>query len=611
MALRASRNERCPCGSGKKYKSCCMPADAAAERMAGVVGEETFRAAENAWQKVAREATVWQADVVPAVVEVRSSPDGMAIVMVTAAGYVVGVDVVQRPGGDGERARVVADAVSRAARVLGAYPQRLQVRDETLADALDGVLDAYDVEVETGALDELDDALTGALENLGGGEGYSRFTLALTWRETGASPEALADLHAAAAEFDDAAPWTILDDDDPLALEFPEGAAWIACVMGSAGMEYGLTLYSSPDDLARVLGGDESPAEVLSAMEGSSLTVSFDARSELTRTMVREVASAGWPLRTKRGYPRLYGMNLPERRITPEHVSIAARALRAVTAHVHDPGVELAAGVRILPFVRTGAEARPSLPEAARPICAEGPGADPEAGLAGWLTDAWDPFVDAGWLTHFEMWLGKQGVAKTPARVDVRTATAWTDYLHLLRLRPGGVTELDLRIFVSDYFYRTGPSKAAMSAFPRTLRRIVAFLEDREGIRYPFAAEIIDEHEALWKRAAEEALEAEEQMEVLGLELAHALITRRLLRPALEGEEEAQDDGPDEWNRLRGELQRRWLHWYDETVRSGVTERDALEDALYERLNDWADTVHPRLNGRTPVEFVKELPPAL
>ena len=29
-ALRAARNERCPCGSGRKYKACCLPADLAA-----------------------------------------------------------------------------------------------------------------------------------------------------------------------------------------------------------------------------------------------------------------------------------------------------------------------------------------------------------------------------------------------------------------------------------------------------------------------------------------------------------------------------------------------------------------------------------------------------
>lgn len=31
---RPGRNERCPCGSGKKYKSCCLAKDAAADREA-------------------------------------------------------------------------------------------------------------------------------------------------------------------------------------------------------------------------------------------------------------------------------------------------------------------------------------------------------------------------------------------------------------------------------------------------------------------------------------------------------------------------------------------------------------------------------------------------
>ena len=31
---RPGRNERCPCGSGKKYKQCCLAKDAAADREA-------------------------------------------------------------------------------------------------------------------------------------------------------------------------------------------------------------------------------------------------------------------------------------------------------------------------------------------------------------------------------------------------------------------------------------------------------------------------------------------------------------------------------------------------------------------------------------------------
>ena len=31
---RPGRNDRCPCGSGKKYKQCCLAKDAAADRLA-------------------------------------------------------------------------------------------------------------------------------------------------------------------------------------------------------------------------------------------------------------------------------------------------------------------------------------------------------------------------------------------------------------------------------------------------------------------------------------------------------------------------------------------------------------------------------------------------
>lgn len=42
------RNDRCPCGSGKKYKMCCLTRDTAAEleRLAGAEAARASRAAE-------------------------------------------------------------------------------------------------------------------------------------------------------------------------------------------------------------------------------------------------------------------------------------------------------------------------------------------------------------------------------------------------------------------------------------------------------------------------------------------------------------------------------------------------------------------------------------
>ena len=56
---RPGRNDRCPCGSGKKYKACCLPRDEAAERerlAAEQAGREARAAARRLELRKARDA---------------------------------------------------------------------------------------------------------------------------------------------------------------------------------------------------------------------------------------------------------------------------------------------------------------------------------------------------------------------------------------------------------------------------------------------------------------------------------------------------------------------------------------------------------------------------
>jgi hypothetical protein len=55
---------------------------------------------------------------------------------------------------------------------------------------------------------------------------------------------------------------------------------------------------------------------------------------------------------------------------------------------------------------------------------------------------------------------------------------------------------------------------------------------------------------------------------------------------------------------LREELQRRWLLWYDELVRGGITDLVDLEDALLARQRAWETTPHPQVGNRTPAQVV-------
>lgn len=55
---------------------------------------------------------------------------------------------------------------------------------------------------------------------------------------------------------------------------------------------------------------------------------------------------------------------------------------------------------------------------------------------------------------------------------------------------------------------------------------------------------------------------------------------------------------------LDRELQRRWLLWYDEAVREGITDFAELEEVLTARQLAWENTPHRAHEGRTPAEAV-------
>jgi hypothetical protein len=280
-----------------------MPADVARARVAAAVGEDVLRGAEAEWRDAARRAPVWEADVVPSPQPVRDRPDGIALAMVAGGGFVVHANVLSsRPGGDAERAAAVSEAVRAAAKQLGVLPKRLRVRDPELEEALAEVLADLEVEVEAAPLQEIDEFLDEAFGAMEGGPTGAALTLALTWREVGAPAEEVAAFHAAAAAFHRAAPWESEDErEDLLSLRFPDGTVRTAAVMGSGGMEFGVMLYSKPADAVATIQGTVTLAE----MEGHAIAMSFDARREVTRTMMREVAAAGWELAGPDLYPRV------------------------------------------------------------------------------------------------------------------------------------------------------------------------------------------------------------------------------------------------------------------------------------------------------------------
>jgi hypothetical protein len=600
----AARNEPCPCGSGKKYKACCLRTDQARERTIALLGT----GGEVAWHAEARRAAVWEAEVVPLPVAFSDDPDAApALVMVVAAGFVVAGDTLgRRPIGAAERARVVADAVRKGGRVLGVLPARIHVRDRALAEALERELAGRDLVVEAAPLPELEPALDAALEHLCRTPGAGRVTSPAVWAETEAAEEQLADYHAAAAEFFAAAPWTRLRDDELLRIDMADGSSWTASVMGGAGVEYGLALYAERDDLLALMDEDVRPGEALLGMVGCAVTTSFETRTALSRAMQREVASRGWPIAAPAAYPRVLGLNLPERRLTAAHLRTAAAALRTVARLTRGEEPDASEVTAVFPLDPEGAPPPWPLPEVLEPVCAEGEGADPAAALRAYDDDTGFEVAEEARLERMLAWLEADAPSKAARSAALRNARLWTDFLQYNGLPAGAVAEYDLRLFLYDFYpHRANAPKTAARALPRSLRRIAAFLEE-EGIRYPFAERVLAELEAI---AAGEPLER-----VLA-DLEGAVF------PDLDARGMVHDSdlpgSPFGWPPfmnaevalLEHELQRRWLLWYDEAVRNGVDDFVDLRAVLVRRQREWESAPHDGFGGRTPAEVVRAYRP--
>lgn len=606
--MKPSRNDPCPCGSGKKYKACHLAADESAARAERRLGRPA--ALEARVTEVARRAPVWEADVVPLQEMFRETGEPGSLVIVGAGGLIVSGDVLaRRCVGVAARAAAILGAVTAAGAKTGLLPERLRVRDAVLAAALAPELERRGIIPERGEVAELDDAIESSLQHLAGGVAAGSACAPWAWAETEATPDELAEFHAAAADFHRAEPWQRLADSNTLVLRFPgEEEPWAVSVMGAGGMYYGLAVYSDPRDLDILAEREATGAEFISAMRGWSLTLSFDPKKDLSRPMRREVASAGWELAGPDAYPTLFGLRLPGRRITAELLNRMTGACRAIAAFTSQerpqvPFVDPDSGVSVALLHAGSALPWPPL-ERAHAVGAEGPGADPEAVLrARGDKDLVLP-DEAERLNRFLAWLDAQRPSRAAREREARTALTWARMLVASSLPAGSATEFDLRRFLYDFVVEFDPiPKATAKHLTRSLRRLFRYYAEHEGIVYPWADGVLAELDEI----AEGVDDVRDVLDAAGGYLMED-IDQRLFGPALSvpGLERGWMTRAGPAATLWPELQRRWLIWYDEAVRSGITDLGDLHDVLVGRQRQWENTPHPALGGQTPKRVLSD-----
>ena len=512
------------------------------------------------------------------------------------------------------------DAVLAAGRYVGVLPRRLHVRDEALTPELAPGVAARGITVAVAEMPDLDEAIEESLARITEDPTGGFVTTPATWAETEATREEIAAFHRAAAAFYRAAPWEVMSGGEPLEVHFDDGRSFLAVVMGNGGLDYGLALYSAPEDLIALMEGgvEDDPFERLRRMRGWSMSASYEARSYFSRAMQREVAAAGWEVAGASAHPMILGVRVPGQRVTAEHVRIATRALTGVLYELC--GAEAAAGLADPGVLVTGGddEEVPWEPlEEAHPIGATGPGANPGAALSLiWedLDSAIDRVLQAEdrRADRFAAHLDSRRVTKEARRRYVRNARVWSEYVAGVAVTAGAVTEFDLRRYLYDWFPRkVQVPKDVERGLAESLRVFFAWLEVEERIAYPWAGGVLDEYEQVRaeRGPAPDGWFWEPEVQEWRAALWHDL-DRRVMFPDTDIPG-AEDGWPAMMNlevgNLGAELQRRWLIWYDEEVHAGTCDPGALWSALVQRQREWEKTPHPALDGRTPLDAVLEL----
>ncbi len=608
--MKSGRNAPCPCGSGKKYKKCCLRLDRANR---GSATEVPVR-------EIAAQAQAWEADILPLPARFEDDPGARpATMMVTAEGFVIFNEALARPSAEvDDIAAELHRGIFEAGAGIGSFPPAIQVREPEVAEALAArIRDAGSpIPVRAAPLPGVEEVAAALNQAMGGPATAFAATQPMTWAGWG-HPEAwIAEVFRAGAAYHRARPWRHFNNFPPILAVTPRGGPWYLAVMGSGGMEYGLGFYSERSDIDRFLD------DVHSRPRGRVFGVTFDSGRQLPRPMRKEIARAGWEVASADAYPVLVAMNTPAGGLRGPDARDLPAVLAAVAAWTdaidRDRGV-LSAGPWRHP--ETGVELsieggeiseQPDLPvvtlEAGGP---GGPGARPEGALERrWREPEGPRPIESEWLDRFTAELEGAGLSEKTVTTHANNAANLLEYLaNWAGVPVAAVHAFDLRSFLFDWYPRkAGATRTEAGRLPASLRRFFAFLDRHGAISCPWAHEMLKDRKSLlahWDASPGGFWWDED---VIDFRQDHfAELDRLVLSPSLE------IPGVLRWGpsqgfieaRLDDELQRHWLLWRDELIETGVDQSDEVRAALDRRAADWLTSPHPSYDGQTPVQAIE------
>jgi hypothetical protein len=602
--MTSPRNAPCPCGSGKKYKSCCLPSD---QHAATARRSAPFRAA--------LEHGVWQADVLPMPVSYEKQPRARPTATFVVGGEVVlGIDADVEPLGElAEIAQRLERSVRRAVEAAGGSPEILQVRWPEIAASMGERLADLAIRVEpVASLAELEVPARAMIREVAHFPGWPPVSNPDSWHAWGLPVRTIAGLFDALATFHDTAPWRWTDG-DPIVCTLPDGARWYASVMGSGGEEYGLVLTAELKDYELLATGLIS---ALGWFEGRVISVGYAEADEQPRKVRREIASAGWRVAAPHAFPVLIPMNTPAGGISRRDADGMISILEAISAYTGQRDDFLArqeGAAHGWTDPRTGVVVREQtavapvwpVPDRLAPAGATGPGARTDfalpltAGMFGFEAEERER------IRRFEESLRDEGLAYSTIRKHASNAALWIEFLvNVSGVPSGAASEEDLRVFLYGWYAEHERSDSQGTSMLGSLRRFFDHIGAEAGIEYPWAAPLLADRAALTARidSRRDCLDPGDWRGELGRDLwSRLLIPDARLGPR--GEWRA-DPGPLE-AALHFVLVRRWTTWRDALIREGIDRPDELRERLIERQREWERRPESITGRRTVIEAIR------
>ncbi len=359
--LTINRNDACPCGSGRKYKQCCLDADSARARAlrlvmaAGIAPPDTMVRPTLDALRAIDEFSTWELDALPIAADLSPSPNARAVVLLLVVDGTV-LDAALESAPPSEPAEVATwmerwlrDAVARhrtQSQVELPLPERVQVRHASVAALLDRTLSPRTRVTSAWSLPGLDQIASG-LRAIPGSIGtdvvHSRrdglvlLTDPTTWAAWKIDDAARDELLQAAVQLYAAAPWTQFRYDEAITVQHPymPDALWTACVIGADSEQRGLVLYECEADLSRAMSAD-TPQDDFLGLEGTVISLFLDARALLPRPMQQEFAQLKWWPIGDDAYPSMSVANSPAGGISRAQVVLLTNVLRAISGLAAD-----------------------------------------------------------------------------------------------------------------------------------------------------------------------------------------------------------------------------------------------------------------------------------